>query len=366
MKQLSDLLDEATAGAPPARYDVEDAVAAGRRLQRRRNTGWAIAAVTAVAVAIGVPQIATRRSEPVVPPVVTPTTTPATPVKLRSFAFPFAGYTAGQFRVDDPVSVTLTTVQATIRPVGSPDSVSGVFSDSVSGVVTVYRPGVVNVGTIFGSYRNIDNPKINGRRAIFLKPEQTGPGPTSGMAWEYTDGGWVFVWTLHGRLKRADLTQVVQNLRLKPLAARLAFRPAYLPKGYRLVQVDGPVADSRSAAFFATPTSGGQQFSEEGMVASPDSDRGAGLLIRLFRPAASDPVRNPASTPVCPKAAEYCYRSLAGGYVIQVSTGKSGTPISAAELLKTLTAITVADPADPGTWTEVNRALPASAQLPAE
>jgi hypothetical protein len=358
MKQLSDLLDEATAAAPPPRYDVEDAIAAGRRLQRRRNTGWAIAAVTAVAVAIGVPQIATRRAEPPVPPVVIPTTAPA-PVQLRSFDYPFAGYTAGRFRIADPVSVTLSTVQAPIRPANSPDALSGVLSDSASGVVTVYRPGVVGVGDIFGAYRNIGNPKINGRRAIFLQPKQTGAGPTTGMAWEYTDGGWVFVWSLHGRLKRADLTQVVKRLQLKPRAARLAFRATYLPSGYQLVQVDGA-----SGAFFASPTSGGRQRSEQGLVATPD-DLGDGLLIRLFQPAASDPVREPAGNPVCPKAAEYCYRSLAGGYVLQVSTGTSGTVVSPADLLRTLTAITVADPEDQGTWTGVNRALPASAQLPA-
>ena len=45
MKQLSDLLREAKADAPPLRLDVEDVVAAGRTRRRRRNTGWVLAAV---------------------------------------------------------------------------------------------------------------------------------------------------------------------------------------------------------------------------------------------------------------------------------------------------------------------------------
>lgn len=354
MKQLSDLLDEAKAAAPPARYDVEDAVAAGRRLQRRRNTGWAVAAAVAVAVSIGVPQITTRRSAPPVQPVVTTTTTAPAAPKLRSFAFPFAGYTAGRFHIDDLVSVTLSTAQSTIRPTGDPGSVSG--------YLTVFRPGVISVGTLFDSYKSVDNPPINGRRAIFLEPVQAREaGPTSGLAWEYTDGGWVFVWSLHGRLKRADLTQVVKRLRLgQNRATRLPFRTTYVPKGYRLIQVDGP--DVISGVHFASPTSGLQRLSESGVSFAPDA-LDSSLLIRLTSLDASDRAAWPATTPVCPKAKHYCYRSLDGGrYLLQVSS----TSTAESELLKTLRATTVADPGDQGTWTDVNSAAPASAQFPAE
>ena len=355
MKQLSDLLDEATAGAPPARYDVEDAVTAGRRLQRRRNTGWAVAAVVAVAVAVGVPQVATRHAAPPVQPVAT-TPAPSTPPapKLRSFAFPFAGYTAGRFHIDDLVSVGLSTAQATIRTTGDPGSVSG--------YLTVFQPGLVSVGATFDSYRSVDNPPINGRRAIYLEPVQSSAtGPTSGMAWEYTDGGWGFVWSRHGRLKRADLTQVVEKLRLGPdSAARLPFRTTYVPKGYRLIQVDGPGVVS--GMHFASPTSGVPRLSESGVSFAPDT-LDSSLLIRLTGLAASDRAEWPATTAACPKAKHYCYRSLAGGrYLLRVSS----TSTSEAELLKTLTAITVADPGDQGTWTDVNSAAPASAQLPAD
>jgi hypothetical protein len=354
MKQLSDLLDEAKASAPPARYDVEDAVAAGRRLQRRRNAGWAVAAVVAVSVAIGVPQIATRHAAPPVQPVVTTTTTAPAAPKLRSFAYPFAGYTAGRFQVDDLVSVTLSTAQSTIRPSGDPGSVSG--------YLTVFRPGVVSVGDFFDSYKSVDNPPINGRRAVLLEPVQARPtGPTSGMAWEYTPGGWVFVWSLHGHLKRADLTQVVKRLPLGPnRVARLPFRTTYVPKGYRLIQVDGPGVTS--GMHFASPTSGVPRLSESGVSFAPDA-LDSSLLIRLTSLDASDRAQWPTTTPVCPEAKHSCYRSLDGGrYLLRVSS----TSTAESELLKTLKAITVADPDDQGTWTDVNSAAPESAQLPAD
>jgi len=358
MKQLSDLLDEATAGAPPARYAVEDAVAAGRRLQRRRNTGWAIAAVTAVAVTIGVPQIATRRSAPPVQPVVTTTTAPPA-VKLRSFVYPFAGYTTGRFRVDDPESVTLSTVRASIWPVAG--------SGSISGILTIFQPGVVDVGNIFGSYRNVDTAPINGRRAIFLEPQGAITGsPMWGLAWEYKAGGWVFAWSRNGRLKKADLIQVVKRLVLGPNRTALsAFRTAHVPNGYRLVQVDGPArTGSVSGLLFASAAPGGRERSESGLTASPD-DLGDSVLVRLTRLESGQRADWPSAKPVCPKGKQYCYRSLdKGRYLLQVSTGRAGP--GPAELLKTLAAITVADPDDQGTWIDVNSAAPASAQLPAD
>lgn len=358
MKQLSDLLDEATAGAPPPRYDVEDAVAAGRRLQRRRNTGWAIAAVTAVAVAIGVPQIATRRSAPPVEPVVTTTTTPA--VQPRAFTYPFPAYAAGRFRVGDPSTVTLGAVKSVIRPATE--------AGTVSGYLTVYQPGLVGVGSIFGSWKNVEEPPINGRRAVFLQSKTAGAGPmTSGLAWEYTDGGWVFAWSWLGRMKPADLTRIVKMLPTGPARpVRVAYRMASVPAGYRLVQVDGPdpSGGTVSGAYLALPASGAEQTSEEGYSLAAD-DLGDTVLIRLLRLGANERSKWPATEPACPAKKQYCYQALDGGrYLLQVSSGTARA--GRAELLRTLRAITVADADDPGTWIDVNRALPASAQLPAK
>jgi hypothetical protein len=358
MKQLSDLLEAATAEAPPARYDVEDAVAAGRRLQRRRNTGWAIAAVTAVAIAIGVPQIATRGSARPVQPVVTTTTTTPPAVKPRSFVYPFTGYPVGRFRVDDPISVTLGNAQAPIWPASG--------SGPISGFLTLYQPGAVDVGSIFGSYENIATAPINGRRAVFLDPKGAVESPMWGLAWEYTDGGWVFAWSRLGRVKKAELIQVVKRLPLgSQRPVRLAFRTSYVPDGYRLVQVDGPDRGSTvSGTLFASATSGGQQRSEAGLRAVPNG-LGNDLLIRLTRLATDERAEWPATVPLCPKKEQYCYRSLDGGrYLLTVSSGKTG--VGRSELLKTLQAITVADGDDQSTWTDVNSAMPASARLPAD
>jgi hypothetical protein len=355
MKQLSDLLEAAAADAPPARYDVEDAIAAGRRLRRRRNTGWAIAAVVAVATAIGVPQIVTRGSERPIPPVVTTTTTPA--AQPRSFDYPFPGYTAGRFRIEEPATLTLGGTQTVIRPVAD--------SGSVSGYLTVYRPGVDPTWAFDGS-KITDSAPVNGRQAIFLDPKLPDGPNTAGLAWQYADDAWAIVWSWFGRLKRADLTQVAKRLPTGPKrAARVSFRSTYVPNGYRLVQVDGPDSGGAvSGMLFGPAASGTRQYSERAMTAVLE-DSGGALLIRLTRLPASERSRWPATTPVCPKAEWYCYRSLDDGrYLLQVISGKSG--VGKTELLKTLQAITIADPGTPAAWTDATRAVPASAQLPAQ
>lgn len=81
---LSELLRDAKATMPPAPYDVEDAVAAGRRLQGRRRAALAGAAVATavmtVAVAVAVTQLDARPRAHVVPLDKAPSVAPCTTV----------------------------------------------------------------------------------------------------------------------------------------------------------------------------------------------------------------------------------------------------------------------------------------------
>src|SRR5689334_17882307 len=93
--KLSDLLETAREDAPAARYTVDDIVAAGRRRGRRHNAGWALAAVAAVMVAIGLPQIVSRApdSRPL----------PAAPTHIpRPLDLLFKSFKVGSFTIGDP------------------------------------------------------------------------------------------------------------------------------------------------------------------------------------------------------------------------------------------------------------------------
>ena len=217
--ELSEMLKEAKADAPPPRYSVDDAVAAGRKLQVKRRAAWssgaAATAVVAVAAAIALPQMVTRDSAPTPSgpaaapaPALQPLTYPESP-----WEYAFKGYTVGKYKVNDPFLVTANFQQATIR-IG--DETEDVYEGSASSsktrstkddlkvaysapgsslLLTVYRPGAFEPKLFAGGAK----VSVDGKPGLFQKnvpiDGDGGPDGQAGLAWQYADDAWAAIYT---------------------------------------------------------------------------------------------------------------------------------------------------------------------------
>jgi hypothetical protein len=351
--RLSELLED----APPARYDVDDAVRAGRRLRRNRRAGWAVAAGAAAIVAIGVPQVVTRADAP--PRPVTPIATTPAPAPTTGKAaveYEFAGYPAGPFRVATPTAWNLAGDMAVIRRASSGQQV---------GTLLVNRPGVYPFAHSTADVTDTD--RVDGRHAFFTESD----GVRS-LGWELADGAVALVKPqVIGGLTDAELRQVAEAFTPgKAAPVRLAFKAGYVTGDYTLAEVTAdPAAGIRAAATFVPAT--------QVMVRLHQPDRGLPpgttgqaskvLSIRLTTPSQRTATDMPTRTRCVdghrPSGSKQlmggsCGRPVAGGqYVLEVV---GGPVISQSELRKVLTAVEVADPAQPSTWLPVSIAIPAS------
>ncbi|GAB2613996.1 hypothetical protein Aab01nite_70450 [Paractinoplanes abujensis] len=235
--KLSDLLE----GAPPARYTVDDFVAAGRRRKRRRNAGWAIAAVVAVAIAIGVPQILTRPQAHPVTPAPTPT---------RALNRLFQTYKVGPLTVGDPEWVGVnnqTTYIGRDRPPGRPLRAVGILD--------VYRPGFEPPRT--WTEKVTPTAPIGGRPAFFASAR---PGPDNGiwkpvrvLVWKYADNATAVV-TAYDRylgLSEAEMRAVAARFALQatPQPIRQRYTVGWTPPGMRLAAVEYSMRGNASVVF---------------------------------------------------------------------------------------------------------------------
>lgn len=333
--RLSDLLEKAKAGAPPARLDVNDLVAAGRRRQRRRSTGWAIAAVVAVAIAIGVPQIVTRSSAPPpAPPAATSTTTPAK--KLFSFTPTFRGYTVDGYQIDAPGGMALGWTSALVRETG--------VTDHNVGVLTVFPPGVVPSHP--SETKKIATDPIGGRGAYFVR-ERDG---RESLIWEYTAGGFADVGprSLTDPMSRADLRRVASGF--KPgggQPVRTALSASYIPADHRLITV------SDFGALFVPE----EQIKQ--ILAQPDRNLPPGPAKRIIslslEPVSEGSLPEVTAKPTCSAEGPVCHVLVDEG---RYSLVVSGRGVSLAEVRMIFESVTPADPDDPSTWTVADEAFP--------
>ncbi|MBL7260893.1 hypothetical protein [Paractinoplanes lichenicola] len=235
--KLSDLLE----GAPPARYTVDDFVTAGRRRKRRRNAGWAIAAVVAVAIAIGVPQILTRQqTHPVTPE----------PAPTRALDRLFKTYKVGALTVGDPEWVGVnnqTTYIGRDRPPGRPLRAVGTLS--------VYRPGF-NPTPAWDS-ASVTEP-IGGRSAYFAQPRATGYDvgvwtPTRVLVWQYAENATAVVtaYDRHLGLTETEMRAVAAKFALQatPQPIRQAYTVGHTPPGLKLAAVEYSMRGQGSVVF---------------------------------------------------------------------------------------------------------------------
>lgn len=238
--RVRDVVESATADAPPIRSSVDDIVAAGKRAQRRQRMGWAATGVATLAVigvvAVGGPAVVARRTSPAggvtAPAASGPKhagaaaawTTPSQP-----YAFTFKKYAAGRFHVSDPVTASTAYELAMV-------TVDGPQPPAVTADLALYRPGAFNPAGLTGA----EKTTVAGRPALFRIDSL--PAIRHTLAWEYADGAWAALYTVSS--DRADpplkeLQAVAEGLRPAATAttATVPFALSYVPDGYKPAEV---------------------------------------------------------------------------------------------------------------------------------
>ncbi|GIE89505.1 hypothetical protein [Actinoplanes regularis] len=333
MKQLSDLLWEAKADAPPMRYDVDDVVAAGRRRRYRRTATWAVAVAVVVATA-GVALVVPRGPAAVPTP---PVATSPAPSAVGSFYdYSFRGFSAAGYQVT-PDRLLFGVNMAEIYTAGSHD---------LAGFILAYQPGV-EPGK--GEGPITDTEPINGHRAYWVG---------SVLHWEYADGALAVVASGH----RGATDEIISRADLRSLAtafvpgggpsSRVAMRVGYLPAKYRLVTVWEPSSGSWvelvPESDIGTPS--GLQTPAMSAVNVPGV-----ITITVMRP---DGLPHPKKL-TC-GGRNRCEVVVGGGYHLTVQ----GPRVAMAEIEKVAKAVTtVADPGNRDTWLTPGEAFPTSALL---
>jgi hypothetical protein len=362
--RLSELLDDVRAEAPPPRYDVEDAVRAGKRLRRHRRAGVVAAAVVAVAIAIGVPQLTRTASAPPPVPPAAPTPSPSVSpaaVKGPALTYTLHGFTTGKLRVADPYRWTIAGETAMIDKKGGQP-------DAAEGEVTLYRAGIDPRTTLAGA-------KITASAAVHGRPAYRVDADGAPMLlWEYTDNAMALATVRAdgpGRwaLTPAELRQVAEGLKIgPPQPVPLAFGTSYLPPGLQIVEVAGRFSEGQLSSAMLAPTADAQA-----RIGQPDPDPrtggGRGTLMFWLAPAVSSDHGSPRPGVQCPAMASvkgtasgtHCFVFAPGGkYVLEVFGSSTDDP---GELKQILGGARFADVTKPSTWLAARTGFPASAQV---
>ncbi|GIM92941.1 hypothetical protein [Paractinoplanes toevensis] len=366
--KLSELLEN----APPARYDVEDAVRAGRRLRRRRRTGVVIAAVVAVSAAIGVPQLTSRAAgpSPSLPAGPSPSVSPSPTVEAvrgPDLTYALHGFITGRLRVDDPYRWTVAGETAMIEKKGGQ-------ADAQEGEVTLYRPGIDPRSTLAGA-KITATSAIHGRSAYRVDADGA---PM--LLWEYAEGAMALA-TVRAdgpgkwALTPAELRQVAEALETgAPRPVLLAFVTSYVPPDYRIVEVAGRFSAGQLSSVQLVPAD-----EAVARIGRPDPDprtqKGSRGLMLWLSPTVPSDHGAPRAGVICPervaikgipveKQPKHCYTFLPGGKNVLEVFGTDADAES--ELRKMLDSARFGSVDQPSTWLPAGSGFPASAQVGGE
>jgi hypothetical protein len=340
-RELLDLLNE----APPPRYGVEDAVAAGRRLRRKHRAGWAIAAAAAVAPAIGVPVIVHGTAPR---PAVVDSTAGA-----DALTFTFRGYVAAGFRVDDPSEADLGSDTALVRALGASP---GGLAD---GSLRVFHPGA-DPSRRFRDQTITPADPIGGRPAFYTGSE---------LWWQYAGGRYAVLTAQTPALTHDRMHQIAAGFSIGATRpALVGFATDRVPANYLLVGVhstpSGPGHDASTGATFLLASAAKAMAGEPDRIGD-ESILGFRIDLARWTPGYPDLKVRGVTCPSKPASASVtCYRLIElgrdGDYVISATWTDTATgPLSAA-----LSSTKLAALYDLTTWWEAGSAFPASAQLP--
>jgi hypothetical protein len=380
-RELSDLLEAARSEPPPVGITVDDAVAAGRRLQGRRRATWAGAAAFVAVAAIAVVAVAVPRGDP--PRPVTP---PAVTIRPGQFGYPadpwavsLNGFTVGKLTVHTPVQVTPGYQRSCVtRPdlywPGTDRNGHQIRVPFCLGTITAYRPGVFDPQ----KFRAAKATTVGGRPGLYLEsglPYEDGKQfytlssrlPAAALAWQYGDNAWVVMaQSFVNSLAKADMVAIAAKLTAGAATpVKVATKLSYVPPGYRVVgagQAANPtdVMVAMDSPSFLRLVQGPESYARLSEPVSADShlDRPQKQILISIVPRNHVNYRASSST-FCLRA-DLCYRNVAGTkYQIEVNgtNGNSGVPTS--ELEKLVNGITVADLDNRSTFFPITSAVPA-------
>jgi hypothetical protein len=363
--ELSDLLLEAKADAPPWGYDASALVEGGRRLRRRRRNAWALTGTVATVVALSAGVAVVRG-------LATYDTTPAAatkPAPVAPFAYPAAAMTGNikGFQVD---GYTVTgTVQVTpgyqIANVLAKDDGGGDAVDAAggqhdvvhaAGVVTVYRAGAFDPKP----FTSGSPVTVNGHPGFTASYQFGLFAPAPAVAWQYADGAWAVVAEAQDSPLRPDqLIDIARGVTSAvPAAPTVAFRTTYLPPGFEptaVGTVDWQLTVMMPGQSYLELHKGDLPYRNLTMPVYDDpivGQKAIPMIELTVYPAWSAKYSPPAGKPrnfaFCADQS-LCYRATDDGKY-QVEANGGGT-LPDSELLKVVKGLVFADPGDPSTWT---------------
>ncbi|MFF5297185.1 hypothetical protein [Paractinoplanes globisporus] len=367
---MDEVVDMATDDGPPLEVSVDDIVASGRLVQRRRRTrlaaGLAMAAVAAVAAAIALVPAGHRTGKESVTVAASSSAAVAKgaagSLLADRFEFTFSGYSVGPVHVQNPIVAGNAYQIAAVTVDGTTDGRHpGTVSDRrdakprLDATLTLYRPGAYAVQRLAGA----TSTTVAGHRALKVEHHQS-PGPwLRTLAWEYAPNAWA---VLDSSADRADLPTMRQlestAAALTGAAARpvtVPFRLSYVPAGYdvfavgdhmtgSLDAVGGPSTTQYSGVFFAK-----SGLPKTGLLGPYDN-----MMWGAFQIMISANTPDAPGTPGCDSG--LCTR-LADGGKVTVAVASNAGSLSKAETMKVLNAIRLTDVQDTGTWVDIRTAL---------
>lgn len=388
--RVYDVVDLAASEAPPQRNSIDDIIAAGERVARRRRagriaTGVAGLAAVAVAAAIAVPNLVGRGSDGTGggAQAGSPGGTTVAQNAPKDWAFPaqpftftFKGYDVGKFHVSDPLSATpayqiADLVVDGLEPPTTPDPRKGPMPSlppqpKVTGYLVVYRPGAFDPDKLTGTRKLT----VAGRPALSLTQKR--PATQYVLAWEYADKAWAAIYTYprnDSYVTVEELVTVAAGLKpADPVAVKVPFTMSYVPADWR------PVTATANAMPGVSGTAGGQKGHYGGAVFARKAPALTGLTapwddtadgdvpdsFTIFISSNDTPNQSlkdgekPPAEPQCIEARFCNFWTPDGKVRMQVS---SEARLSVAEMAKILTGMKFLT-VDPAAWTDAATAIP--------
>jgi hypothetical protein len=360
--ELSDLLQEAKADAPPPRYDASTVVEAGRKLRRRRRSVWAVAGAAVAVAAIAVPQVLVDGHTGSVPAATKPATVAPFEYPAGALIGNIKGFQVDGFTVTGTVQVTpgyqIANVLAKNDGGGDEIDGSGDRHEVVhaAAVLAVYRAGAFDPK----AFTSGSPVTVNGHHG-FLASYRFGLfAPAPAVAWQYADGAWAVVARAQdGPIDEDQLLDIANGVTsTTPATPTVAFRTTYLPTGFRPTAtgtVDWQLTAMMPGQSYLELHKGDFAYKNLTMPVYDDpvvGNRPMPMIQLTVYPAWSGkytpPAGTPRNSPFC-ESQSLCYRATDDGKYQLEANGGGTLPDS--ELLKIVKGITFADPGNPSTWT---------------
>ncbi|WP_173080342.1 hypothetical protein [Phytohabitans rumicis] len=370
---MRELLRIARQDAPPALYNVDDIVAAGRRRKRWRlaqragGIGTAAAAVVTAGVLV-ISNLALSGGGGAAEPVgIASQPGPFVMEASEPFTFTFDGYRMGDYHVLPPTDVNLAYQSTNIVRYGK-NYAKDKTDIAFVGAMTVYQPGVFRPEKFLSGTKLI----VQGREAYraqltrmvsnqidgngnFINGEEV---PYDALAWQYGPDAWAVIAQEVTRYGPQDLpatTQIAMAERFtlrtgEPVKARLPFRTGYLPAGYELLSVQGQSMTSPHSGM-VTFVYGRADRSLESLTGPVDLQRirkVPSIVVSLLW-VDTPPPDAKKRTSRCNEGQHWCKLDLPGGEFWALAEDPSQT-LADAELLKVLDNLDFATIKKANTW----------------